>query len=90
MVNILRNFEGWGPTEVAYKKKVYYYKYHNIPDEVVSLVTSLYADCVVSISNDKFTTNPIAVNILQGDSLSPLLFNLIVNTLMQTIKNKKN
>ena len=28
-----------------------------------------------------FTTNPIAVNrgVLQGDSLSPLLFNLIVN-----------
>ena len=26
---------------------------------------------------------------MQGDSLSPLLFNLIVNTLIQTIKNKK-
>ena len=23
MANILSNFEGWGPTEVAYKKKVY-------------------------------------------------------------------
>ena len=66
-------------------------KYHNIPDEVISLVTSLYTDFVVSISTDEFTTNPIAVNrgVLQGDSLSPLLFNLIVNTLIQTIKNTK-
>ena len=24
MANILSNFEGWGPTEVAYKKKVYF------------------------------------------------------------------
>ena len=46
---------------------------------------------MVSIYTDKFTTNPIAVNrgVLQGDSLSPLLFNLIVNTLIPTIKNKK-
>ena len=66
-------------------------KYHHIPDEVISLVTSLYTDFVVSISTDEFTTNPIVVNrgVLQGDSLSPLLFNLIVNTLIQTIKNKK-
>ena len=33
-------------------------------------------------------TSPIKVRtvVLQGDSLSPLLFNLIVNTLINTIK----
>ena len=25
MANILSNFEGWGPTEVAYKKSVFRY-----------------------------------------------------------------
>ena len=30
MANILSNFEGWGPTEVAYKKKeVYIYIFPN-------------------------------------------------------------
>ena len=34
---------------------------------------------------------PIKVQrgVLQGDSLSPLLFNLIVNTLINTIKSEK-
>ena len=36
-------------------------------------------------------TSPIKVQrgVLQGDSLSPLLFNLIVNTLINTIKSEK-
>ena len=36
-------------------------------------------------------TSPIKVQrgVLQGDSLSPLLFNLIVNTLINKIKSEK-
>ena len=36
-------------------------------------------------------TSPIGVHrgVLEGDSLSPLLFNLIINTLINTIKSEK-
>ena len=42
------------------------------------------------MTND-FTTHPIKINrgVLQGDCLSPLLFNLIINTLITTIKSKQ-
>ena len=66
-------------------------KMHHVPDEVIQLISSLYSDYDISILTDEYMTSPITVQrgVLQGDSLSPLLFNLIVNSLINSIKSKK-
>ena len=45
----------------------------------------------ISVAIDNYLTSPIndRRRVLQGDSLSPLLFNLIANTLITTIKEEK-
>ena len=66
-------------------------EFHHIPQEMIDLTINLYTNYKVSIGTEKFITNPIRVNrgVLQGDSLSPLLFNMCFNTLMLTIKQEK-
>ena len=77
--------------EVNHNLLVQALKIHHVPDNIITLITSLYADYTTLIINDTFMTSPIKVQrgILQGDSLSPLAFNLIVNTLINTIKSEK-
>ena len=50
-----------------------------------------YDEFYLSITTKSFFTNPIKVDrgVLQGDCLSPLLFNLCTNTLVNTVKNEK-
>ena len=65
--------------------------YHHIPDHIKSLVKSLYTDFKTSILTNEFRTPFISVGrgVLQGDFLSPLLFNLCFNTFLQHIKSGK-
>ena len=66
-------------------------KIHHIPNEVISMIENLYTDYGISILTKNFITAPIPVErgILQGDCLSPLLFNLCVNSLINTIKDER-
>jgi hypothetical protein len=50
-----------------------------------------YEDFHISIASKDFITHSIKVGrgVLQGDCLSPLLFNLCINTLVNTVKNEK-
>ena len=66
-------------------------KIHHVPAEKIQLITTLYSDYDTSILTDSVMTSPIKIQrgILQWDSLSPLLFSLIVNTLINTVKSKK-
>ena len=63
--------------------------FHNISDSVIDLIICAYDEFYLSITKKSFFTNPIKVDrgILQGDCLSPLLFNLCINTLVNTVKN---
>ena len=60
--------------------------YHYIPDEMNCII--LYNDFHLSIITNDFHTKYIAVEkcVLQGDSFSPLIFNLIINTFRQRRK----
>ena len=55
--------------------------YHHIPDHVKLVIKSLYTNFQISIVTSEFQTCFISVcrGVLQGDCLSPLLFNMCFN-----------
>ena len=65
--------------------------YHHIPEHTKSIIKSLYTDFKTSIITSGFRTPFISVGrgVLQGDCLSPLLFNMCFNTFIQHIKADK-
>ena len=65
-------------------------RFHNIPSHIEELIENVFQDFSISIATKAFVTKPVIVQkgVLQGDSLSPLLFNMCVNTLIMTIKQK--
>ena len=65
-------------------------KYHHIPDPINELIRSLYTNFQTSIITEQFSTPFITVGrgVLQGDCLSPLLFNMSFNTFVQHIKSE--
>ena len=65
--------------------------YHHIPRHVKSIIESLYTHFKTSIITSEFRTPVISVGrgVLQGDCLSPLLFNMCFNTFIQHIKADK-
>ena len=71
--------------EIDHKLLAEVIKYHKVPDH------QLVTDCIISVVTDSYLTSLIKVRrgVLQGGSLSPLLFNLIVNTLISTMKQEK-
>ncbi len=66
-------------------------EYHHIPDHIKNIVESLYTDFKTSIITSEFHTPFMTVGrgVLQGDCLSPLLFNMCFNTFIQHIKADK-
>ena len=65
--------------------------YHHIPEQIKSAIKCLYTDFKTSIITSEFRTPFITVGrgVLQGDCLSPLLFNMCFNTFIQHIKADK-
>ena len=65
--------------------------YHHIPEHVKLIIKSLYTDFKTSIITSEFRTPfiPVRRGVLQGDCLSPLLFNMCFNTFIQHIKTDK-
>ena len=66
-------------------------EYHHIPIKVRTLVRDLYKDFSTAIASDAFVTDFILVGrrVLQGDCLSPMAFNMVINTFIQFIKTEK-
>ena len=62
-------------------------EFHHVPRPVADLIISQYTDYFISIFTKDYITHPIRVQrgVLQGDCLSPLIFNLCVNTLVESI-----
>ena len=63
-------------------------EYHHLPAEIKTLITDCYA---ISVGTDDYSPKPMIVGkgVLQGECLSPLLFNVIVNTLIKSIDHEK-
>ena len=65
--------------------------YHQIPAKTKELISSLCIDFHTSAITDNYLTPAIFVRkgVLQGDCLSPLLFNMCFNTFIQYIRQEK-
>ena len=66
-------------------------KSHHIPCQVRNLIRNFYTDFHTSIITSQFSSPFLHVGrgALQGDCLSPLLYNLCLNTFIQHIKEEK-
>ena len=60
-------------------------EHHHIPENIKLLISEYYGDYPITIATDQYKTDPLIVGkgVLQGDCLSPLLFNLVVYTLIK-------
>ncbi|CAB4032766.1 Hypothetical predicted protein, partial [Paramuricea clavata] len=77
--------------EVHHNLITFVLDYHHIPEHVKLIIKSLYTDFKTSIITSEFRTPfiPVRRGVLQGDCLSPLLFNMCFNTFIQHIKTDK-
>ena len=66
-------------------------RYHHIPIHVQNLIKNLYTGFKTSILTSEYHTSflPVGRGVMQGDCLSPLLFNMCFNTFIQYIKAEK-
>ena len=65
-------------------------KYHHIPQNICDIIGKLYNSFHISVITADFKTCYMKVNngVLQGDCLSPLLFNMVINTFINSIKEE--
>ena len=66
-------------------------RYHHVPDHFTSIIRSLYDGFQTSVTTKEYAMPFINIEkgFLQGDCLSPLLFNLCINSFIQSIKTKE-
>ena len=66
--------------------------YHHVSDEISCNPKLLYSDFRLSILTNNFCDKYVAVEkgVLQGDSISPFIFNLIINNFIQCVKEEKS
>ena len=64
--------------------------HYHAPPEMIQLISSLYDGLTAVISTDKWTTAPIhrQLGIYQGDPLSVIIFNTVMNTLVDSITQR--
>ena len=67
--------------EVGHKLLLKVLEYHHIPDVIKLLITDYYKNYVITIGTDTYIADLLIVGkgVLQRDSLSPLLFNMVIN-----------
>ena len=66
-------------------------RFHHVPPEIINMIKHIYTGFHAAIATDSFTTDYVHVGkgVLQGDCLSPLLFNMVINTFIQRIKGQQ-
>ena len=65
--------------------------YHHIPRDIHNIIAELYKDYRIAVGTNNYIASRVKVKkgFLQGDYLSPLLFNMCVNTLIKCIDQEE-
>ena len=65
--------------------------FHHIPGDIRELIRTLYKNFNIALATENYVTDYINVKkgVLQGDSASPLIFNLIINTFILYVKENQ-
>ena len=65
--------------------------YHFVPPELIGCIMSLYKDFATTVVTDSYAVSFLHIerSILQGDCLSPLIFNLLINTFIQYVRQER-
>ena len=65
--------------------------HHHIPDNIIKAIMSIYKDFLSTIAADSFTTPFLHIKkgALQGDCLSHLVFNSIINNFIQFVSQEQ-
>ena len=63
------------------------FEHYHAPPEMVDMISSLYVDLIGVVSSKAWQTAPIhlQIGVFQGDPLSVLVFNTVMNTLVDTL-----
>ena len=74
----------------AFGELDYNLHYHHVPDHILSLIGSFNTNYTISVGTNDFITNPINIEkgVLQGGSLSPLIFDMCFNPLVPDVDKK--
>ena len=78
--------------EVDYRLMFKVLEYHHLPAEMKTLITDYCDNYTMSVGHDDYSTEHMIVGkgVLQGDCLNPLLFSMIVNTLIKSADHEKS
>ena len=65
--------------------------YHHVPPELIECIMSWYKDFDTTVVTDSYTTSFLRIErgVLQGDCLSPIIFNLLINTFIQYVRQER-
>ena len=77
--------------EVDHRLLIKVLEFHYIPEEIKTLIRDYYNNYHAIIGTDNFTTDQINIKkgVLQKDCLSPLLVNMVINTLIKSIDEER-
>ena len=65
--------------------------YRHVPSELIECIMSLYKDFATTVVTDSYAKSFLRIErgVLQGDCLSPLIFNLLINTFSQYVHQER-
>ena len=65
--------------------------YHHVPSELIECIMSLYKDFATTVVRLIYNVIPTywERGVLEGDCLSPLIFNLLINTFIQYVRQER-
>ena len=75
---------------VHHKLIQFSFQHYHAPPEMVEMISNLYEGLIGVVSTKSWQTSPIhlQIGVFQGDPLSVLVFNTVMNTLVETITRK--
>ena len=68
----------------------YALQHYHAPPQFLLIVQSFYSNLFTKISTTKWSTPsiPLKIGVYQGDPLSVVIFNTVINTMVDTIKTR--